>query len=104
MDRKKVHKKAKPNSKHKGLAGYRLHNRRFRFTHKQGIRTIKFPLEGSEELKKKISQGIKSDYEALYGPLNLSSYVASKEHYSLKDFWVDSLRAGVIFEETLQTT
>ena len=92
--------------------GYRLHLRRLKHTGKESIRTIKFPL--GECLKKKnrkmvvslgekekiFAQKVRSDYENLYGPLNFSSYMENKEAYSLKDFWVDCLRAGAVMMHT----
>ena len=91
------------NKKYEGLTGYRLHNERFKFTHRRGIRTIKFLLEGDKELKSELAKKIKQDYESLYGPLNLTTYREKREYYSLKDFWIDSLRAGVIiFEKTAE--
>ena len=106
--------KKKKREKYSGLKGYRLHLARFKFSSKQGIRTIKFPLgqwdaESEQvllgEKEQEFCEKIKRDYENLYGPLNLPTYrniqeKNQKEIYSLKDFWVDSLRAGVILMHT----
>lgn len=94
------------------LTGYKLHRERLAYTGKDSIRTIKFPLgelsdiPNYEKSKKKriilnseaeeFVKKIKHDYEALYGPLNLITYIERPNVYSLKDFWVDSLRAGII--------
>ena len=97
--------------KNKHLTGYRLHNRRFRFSKKQGMRTIKFPLgvwnsKQKEivmgDIEKDFAQKIKHDYIKLYGPLNLADYVdnQTRDVYSYKDFWVDLLRAGAVLKHT----
>ena len=94
------------------LTGYKLHRARLAYTGKKLIRTIKFPLgelsdiPNYEKSKKKriilnseaqeFAKKIKHDYEALYGRLNLITYIERPNVYSLKDFWVDSLRAGII--------
>ena len=94
--------------KNKHLTGYRLHNRRFRFSKKQGIRTVKLPLGvwDSEqrrvvmrEAEKDFAQKIKHDYIKLYGPLNLADYIEGVP-YSYKDFWVDLLRVGAVLKHT----
>ena len=98
------------------MTGYKLHRERLAYTGKGSVRTIKFPLgelsdiSSYEKSKKKrivlnseaqeFAEKIKHDYEALYGPLNLSTYVERHDVYSLKDFWKDSLRAGIIIMPT----
>ena len=98
------------------LTGYKLHGKRLAYTGKKLIRTIKFPLGELREIpnhekskKKRIilnseaqefAEKIKHDYEALYGRLNLITYIERPNVYSLKDFWVDSLRAGIIIMPT----
>ena len=91
--------------KYKGMTGYRLHNRRLKFSNKKSIRTIKFPLVPTEESREnyqRFIEDIKHDYENEYGPLNITTYERDREKenheklYSLKDFWIDSLRAGVV--------
>ena len=79
--------------------GYRLYLQRLRFTGKKAIRTIKFPLvctEGGHQPCVDMAEAVKSDYEALYGLLNVTSYSQNVDIYSLKDFWLDCLRAGAV--------
>ncbi|MYE38459.1 MAG: hypothetical protein F4X82_03000 [Candidatus Spechtbacteria bacterium SB0662_bin_43] len=49
----------------------------------------------SNEFFQDFVQSVRSDYENMYGSLNLKSYMDNSTRYSLKDFWIDSLRAGV---------
>ena len=110
-----MEKRKKDMKRYKNLAGYRLHLKRFMFSNKQGIRTIKLPLgewdASTQQMKplngvaQEFANWIKSDYEGMYGPLNLPTYKAIKEEkkdpiYSLRDFWVDCLRVGVIMKHT----
>ena len=85
--------------------GYKLHRDRFRFSSKEGIRTIKFPLGVWNKKEKKVvlddnarefGEKVKKDYESLYGPLNITTYQKDKNLYSVKDFWIDCLKSGVI--------
>ena len=104
-------RKARKNRKYKGRTGYGLHLKRFEFSSKQGIWTIKFPLGEWDEKKQQMkplneaaqsfAEKIKHDYEMMYGPLNLPTYIKKgdkEEIYSLRDFWVDCLRVGVIMK------
>ncbi len=88
--------------KHKGLTGYRLHLRRFAYSGKTGMRSIKFPVTyGDESKDREFAEHIISGYNAQVGALNISTWLAARKQetgtYSLLDFWLDSLRAGVIF-------
>ena len=111
-------------SKKSNLAGYRLHNARLMFSGGNSIRTIKLPLvpygvkgrgkkekrqdaikrihaeSRSDKLFKAVTESVRSDYRSMYGPLNINDYQRDKDMYSLKDFWIDSLKAGVIFAES----
>lgn len=89
------------------LAGYRLHLDRLGFSGGSSIRTVKFPLGRYDRttreyifdsLTEKVALAVKSDYEALYGPLNLSTYNENSKSYSLKDFYLDCLRSGAIMK------
>jgi hypothetical protein len=89
------------------LAGYRLHRERILFSGGQVIRTIKFPLaplNPSEETAlflKDFERTTIADDLKIRGDLNINDYLAytaeGKPLYTLFDFWVDSLRAGVIW-------
>ena len=101
------------NSK-KYLAGYRLHLKRLGFPNAgKSIRTIKYPLGDYDKTAQKIrftekeerfALKIKQDYETLYGSFNLTSYTelsqSPSEHYSLKDFYLDLLKAGVVMKHS----
>ncbi|MBU1017279.1 MAG: type V CRISPR-associated protein Cas12d/CasY [Patescibacteria group bacterium] len=83
----------------KKLTGYTLHNKRLEYTGKSAIRSIKYPLKPpTQEELDSFSEKIVWDYEHLVGPLNISSYNKNPNMYSLVDFWIDSLRAGVIWQ------
>ena len=77
----------------KQLAGYRVHRSRFAHSSRVGMRTIKFPLK--PEKNKDLIESIKHDYVEAFGPLQIIDYVENK-NYSLIDFYMDSLRAGVV--------
>ena len=100
-------------NKYKGRTGYRLHGQRLAFSSKRAIRTIKFPLGRWDEGNNAIllegdvldfAGKIKYDYNHLYGSLNITTYKEFEKSgnslYSLKDFWVDCLRAGMIMRPT----
>jgi hypothetical protein len=84
--------------------GYRLQLARLRRTGKEGVRSFKFPLMSDASDSSDFAafaQRIETDYRNLVGPLNLSDWYENEQrgggHYSLADFWLDSLRMGVIF-------
>jgi len=89
------------------LAGYRLHKERILFSGGQVIRTIKYPLvplgpsEETAQFLKDFERAIIADDLKIRGDLNINDYLAhtveGKPPYTLFDFWVDSLRAGVIW-------
>lgn len=94
--------------KGKKITGYRLHKERILFSGGQVIRTIKFPLvpidDKSEEGRRFLEQFEKAVIEddlKIRGDLNLNDYLthtaAGKTRYTLFDFWIDSLKAGVIW-------
>jgi len=79
--------------------GYILHNKRLVYTGKAAIRSIKYPLVAPNKTAlNNLSEKIIYDYEHLFGPLNVASYARNSNRYSLVDFWIDSLRAGVIWQ------
>ncbi len=89
------------------LAGYRLHKERILFAGGQIIRTIKYPLTPSyptEEMTqflKDFEEAVIADDLKIRGDLNINDYLTytakGKPLYTLFDFWVDSLRNGVIW-------
>lgn len=95
------------------IAGYRLHLKRLGFpTPGSSIRTIKYQLGNSysktkatynrTELEDSFAEAIKHDYEKLYGAFNFKTYFDNgcSDLYSLKEFWLDCLRAGAIMRPT----
>lgn len=84
------------------MTGYRLHTERFRHTGKSGIRTFKLSLKTEKsELFDTFFENIKNDHEGQLGATNITTWmeneVADSPSYSLLDFWLDSIRAGVVF-------
>lgn len=90
--------------------GYGLHKERVIFGGSEIVRTIKYPLSPTthdasfknlQNLEKAI---IDSDLK-IRGPVNLNDYVdflnEGKSPYTLIDFWVDSLRAGVVWQPSI---
>lgn len=85
--------------KYLGQTGYTLHASRFSYTGMGAMRSIKFPLYHSErKVYDTFCQQIISDYKLVQGATNLESFLVDEQSYSLIDFWVDSLRAGVVFQ------
>ncbi len=94
------------NNKNK-LAGYRLHKERLLFSGGEVTRTIKYPLvpliptEEALQSINKFEDAVIADDLRVRGDLNLNDYltytVGGKTPYSLFDFWVDCLGAGVIW-------
>jgi len=85
-----------------GLTGYRLQTKRLSHTGKSGIRTFKLPLKTDDrELFDTFFADIRHDHERQLGATNITSWLDSKRNdrdcYNLLDFWLDSLRAGVVF-------
>src|SRR3989344_1567313 len=82
--------------------GYGLHTDRLVYSQKSLIRSIKFPLVVKDELFfKDFCAKIKADYLNCVGGLALIDWSKNEQsgrhHYSVFDFWLDSLRAGVVF-------
>ncbi len=93
---KQVRKKS-----YNGKTGYALHVDRLSYTGKDGMRSFKFPLGGNDEARDTFWNTIREDYIGQVGGVNFSdwyvAHTAGETLYSLADFWVDSLRAGIIF-------
>jgi len=98
--------------KSKPTAGYRLHVKRLLFASNTGTtRTFKYPLvktckkHGKQkatnflDIPHDLIEAIKHDDLYIRGPSNLVDYIKYKDAkiYTLIDFWLDSLRAGVVF-------
>lgn len=88
-------------------AGYRLHKERIIFSGGQIIRTIKYPLkplnnsQENQDFFNKIKELVIADDLKIRGDINLNDYLNYSDKkidcYSVLDFWVDSLKAGVIW-------
>jgi len=92
-------------TKHFGQTGYALHKSRLVYTGKEAIRSIKFPLKSTSQVKlDDFANKVISDYSLIQGATNINEYLTEYQNaqhsYSLIDFWVDSLRAGVVFAKT----
>ncbi len=103
----------------KRIAGYRVHIRRLDFAaDSPTTRTFKFPLvnECKKQGKRKkanfldvpqeLVEAVKHDDLYIRGPSNLIDYLKYKDKnniYTLIDFWLDSLRAGVVFWNDAKT-
>ncbi|PIP58309.1 MAG: hypothetical protein COX02_00930, partial [Candidatus Vogelbacteria bacterium CG22_combo_CG10-13_8_21_14_all_37_9] len=97
-----VHKNPYGTKVRNAKTGYSLQIERLSYTGKEGMRSFKIPLENkNKEVFDEFVKKIRNDYISQVGLLNLSDwyehYQEKQEHYSLADFWLDSLRAGVIF-------
>jgi len=93
----------KTSSRH-ARTGYRLQLARLQRTGKEGVRSFKFPLMpygGTGSELSAFAKSVEADYRNSVGLLNLSDWYENEKsgggHYSLVDFWLDSLRMGVIF-------
>lgn len=95
-------------AKRKQLLGYRLHKERVIFSGRVIIRTIKFPLvpldktnPQSQILLTNLKKAIISDDLRVRGDLNLNDYInysyKNNSPYTLFNFYLDSLKAGVIW-------
>ena len=97
-------KKYKAHQKYKGMTGYALHRKRLAYTGGKAIRTIKYPLAPagddaeSAQVFQEFCDGVRSDYTALYGALNVSALQEGRGAYCLFNVYVDFLRAGAIFQ------
>ncbi len=94
-------------------SGYRLHKDRILFSGGEIMRTIKYPLivdennPNSERILKKFKQAVINDDRVIRGDINLNDFLKNtsegKRIYTLFDFWLDSLRAGVIWADKTAT-
>jgi hypothetical protein len=89
----------------KSFKGYRLHAERLALASEASnletdtIRTIKFPLVGTDPLVKDAFAAVRHDYLAIHGPLTFHDWVGSQgqESYSVVDFWIDAVAIGGVF-------
>ncbi len=87
--------------KYLGKTGYTLHAKRAEYVGGKIKRTIKYPLRTQDqELFNSLSGAIHHDSIYLDGIGNIDQYLSHQKVYSLLDFWLDSLRAGVIFQQS----
>lgn len=90
----------KTSNKSKLNLGYRLHARRLDYSGCESIRAIKYPLVGSDNLNDTLSSYIEQDLVNLIGPSNIDEYQKYENHYSVLDFYLDTLRLGFVFQPT----
>lgn len=99
-------KKSKPNpwntSARKAATGYKLQTKRLIYSGKESVRSFKIPLHHRDpERFNNFSSAVRNDYINQVGLVNFADWYEHKKGgqdlYSLADFWLDSLRAGVIF-------
>ncbi|GIW63454.1 MAG: hypothetical protein KatS3mg091_256 [Patescibacteria group bacterium] len=88
--------------------GYKLHNKRLQISHRAIIRSIKYPITPYDNTNKDlttISEKIINDDHKIRGCVNLNDYydyyVNKKDFYTIINFWIDSLKAGVIWQSSL---
>lgn len=96
-------------SSRRKISGYRLHKERILFSGGEIKRTIKYPLvpinptQEAVQFLEKFEQAVIADDLKVRGDLNINDYLAyktaGKTPYTLFDFWVDSLKAGVIWKQ-----
>lgn len=86
--------------------GYRLHLERIIYSGGEITRSIKYLLasysdsQKNKELLNNFSQDLYNDDLKIRGCLNLNDLVNNNQIYNLADFWIDSLRAGVIWQSS----
>lgn len=91
------------------LKGYRLHQKRIYFTSGEITRTVKIPIDeknlnnNQKEYLSLIKNQIINDDLKTRGDINLNDYLnytfKNNHVYNLIDFWLDSLKAGLIWQE-----
>ncbi len=93
--------KQKKKTKVKAITGYRLHAKRLKHTGSESIRSVKFPLIGKEDKLLWLADVIRHDYQNMMGDINFSAWLSSKQNnketYSVLQFWLDSIKAGMLF-------
>lgn len=84
-----------------GFTGYRLHDERIAQSHGKGsMRTIKYELKDTRDvtgLRDAVGKAIFSDYQRLYGPLNLPDFLQTERTPSVLEFWLLSLSLGLFY-------
>jgi len=84
-----------------GRTGYALHTARLSYVGKEGMRSAKIPLDGEDSTRNTLWDNVRADYIGQVGEMNIGDWYEGEQKgahvYALADFWLDSLRAGVIF-------
>jgi len=93
----------------KKITGYRLHFKRILFSGGEIVRTIKFPLSstslssGKNDLINNFEGQLINDDLKIRGDVNLNDYLiyefSGKPIYTLFNFWIDSLKSGIIWAD-----
>ena len=93
----------------KKITGYRLHFKRILFSGGEIVRTIKFPLSstslssGKNDLINNFESQLINDDLKIRGDVNLNDYLiyefSSKPIYTLFNFWIDSLKSGIVWAD-----
>lgn len=86
------------------MKGYRVHLNRVNLAKGKITRTIKYPLISPPSLSPdslvNFFEKIVFDDQKTRGIGSVADYLQTQDEYNLFDFWVDSLRSGVIFQPT----
>lgn len=89
------------------MKGYKIHIERIKKTSGKIIRTIKYPLSKLNSAENNKDNQLFSDFihddKKVRGISNIIDFYQENESYNLLDFWVDSLKAGIIFQPTSKT-
>ncbi|MCS7092389.1 MAG: type V CRISPR-associated protein Cas12d [Patescibacteria group bacterium] len=98
---------AKKSDKSKDLTGYKVHKERILLSGGKIIRSIKYPIKPFSESPEtinleKLKDKIINDDLKIRGDMNLNDYLEytskNNQPYTIFDFWIDSLKAGVIWQ------
>ncbi|GIW64844.1 MAG: hypothetical protein KatS3mg092_0777 [Patescibacteria group bacterium] len=86
------------------MKGYKIHIKRIEETSGEIIRTIKYPLQNINknniEIENQLFSNLINDDKKTRGISNIIDFYQENENYNLFDFWIDSLKAGIIFQPT----
>lgn len=89
------------------MKGYKIHIKRIKKTFGEIIRTIKYPISNkfinNKETENQLFSSFINDDQKVRGISNIIDFYQNLNNYNLLDFWVDSLRAGIIFQPTSKT-
>lgn len=82
------------------MKGYKIHIERVKNTNGEITRTIKYlltPTNPQTNQDKTVFNFIYDDTK-IRGLSNIPDYLKNKNNYDLFDFWIDTLKAGIIFQ------